>query len=311
MTRVQTVILAGPTGSGKSQLSLAVAEALGGTIINADSMQIYRELLVLTARPDADAEQRVPHRLFGVLGAHEPCTAARWRRMALTEIAVSHAAGRLPILVGGTGLYFKALIEGLAPVPPIPHEVRVRARDRRAAIGGEAFHAELAERDPVAAGRIAPGDTQRVLRAWEVVEATGRPLSDWQRQGGEHSTLDVFKVLLAPPRAALHAACDERFRRMIAKGALEEVRALKDLDLEPDVPIMKALGVRELLAHLGGTAALEEAIIAAQTATRRYVKRQSTWFRHQMSFDLVLDRPDAGMMVNVFHGWRGRLTGHG
>lgn len=313
MTRAHAVILAGPTGSGKSSLSVAVAEALGGTIINADSMQVYRELSILTARPDAEAERRAPHRLYGVLGAHERCSAARWRQMALAEIAACGAAGSLLVLVGGTGLYLKALIDGLAPIPQVPHDVRSLARERRDAIGGEAFHAELAARDPVAAKRLAPSDAQRVLRAWEVFEATGRSLSDWQAQtqGAAPAALDIFTVLLAPPRASLHAACDARFRRMVASGALEEVRALRALALDPGLPAMKALGVRALGRHLDGAITLEQAVLEAQAATRQYVKRQTTWFRHQMAFDLVLDRPDSVAMVNAIRAWRGRLTGHG
>jgi tRNA dimethylallyltransferase len=310
MRRSQIVVIAGPTGSGKSRLSLAAAEALGGTIINADSMQVYRELSILTARPDAAAEARVPHRLFGFLPASERCTAARWRTLALAEIGACQSVDRLPILVGGTGFYFKALIDGLAAIPPIPPEIRSRAHERRAAIGADAFHAELAMRDPGVAAQIASGDTQRVLRAWEVVEATGRALSDWQAQSPEglRAALDVFAVYLSPARAALYAGCDERFRRMVAAGAVREVCALHALGLDPSLPAMKALGVRELIRHLEGIATLEQAVVEAQHATRQYAKRQSTWFRHQMSFDLALERPDAAAMVNAFRDWRGRLT---
>jgi tRNA dimethylallyltransferase len=312
MTGGDIIIIAGPTGGGKSHLALAVAETLGGTIINADSMQVYRELSVLTARPDVKAAGIVPHRLFGVLPAGERCSAARWRALALMEIAACRTAARLPILVGGTGLYFKALTDGLASIPPIPAEMRDRARERREATGAEAFHAELALRDPASAARIAPGDTQRSLRAWEVYEATGRALSDWQAHAhdGDREALDSFVVLLSPPRAALYAACDERFRGMVAAGALGEVSALRALGLDPSLPAMKALGVRELGRHLDGLITLEQAVAEAQQATRQYAKRQSTWFRHQMSFDLVLDQPDAAAMVNAFHAWRGRLTRH-
>ncbi|MEE8203452.1 MAG: tRNA (adenosine(37)-N6)-dimethylallyltransferase MiaA [Alphaproteobacteria bacterium] len=278
------VIVGGPTASGKSALALDLAEALDGVVINADSMQVYRELRILTARPGPAAEARAPHRLYGVLPAAEACSAARWRGMALAEIAAARGAGRLPVLVGGTGLYFRALDKGLAPVPAIRAAVRAAARTRHAELGGEAFHAALAGRDPEMAARLAPGDSQRLIRAWEVVEATGVSLAEWQRREapGDGASLSPVSLVLAPPRGELYAACDARFAAMVEAGALDEVAALDALGLAPELPAMKALGVRELRRHLAGELALDAAVAAAQQATRNYAKRQLTWFRHQM-----------------------------
>ncbi|MBI3451916.1 MAG: tRNA (adenosine(37)-N6)-dimethylallyltransferase MiaA [Rhodospirillales bacterium] len=272
--------IAGPTASGKSAAALAVAEAFGGTIINADSMQLYRELSVLTARPAAGDMTRMPHRLYGVLPAAERGTVGRWLQMARAEIAATQAAGRLPILVGGTGLYFMALAEGLANVPPVPAEIRARARARHAELGGGAFHAELAALDPTMAARLAPGDTQRVLRAYEVMRATGRSLAAYQQETG--GGLHIEAILIMPPRDVLYPAIDERARRMMAGGAVEEVTALLALDLPSEAPAMKAVGVREIARYLDGGLGRDEAVALLQRATRNYAKRQVTWFRHQM-----------------------------
>jgi tRNA dimethylallyltransferase len=277
------VVIGGPTAGGKSALALAVARAFDGVVINADSLQVYRELAVLTARPGAAELAQAPHRLYGVLPAAAACSAGRWRALARAEIDAAAATGRLPVLVGGTGLYLRALSHGLAPVPAIPAELRAAAADRLARLGPAAFHAELARRDPVMAGRLRPGDRQRLLRAWEVVEATGRSLADWQRAPrNAPDGLAIAAFVVAPPRAALHAACDGRFVRMLAAGALDEARAIAALDLDPGLPAMKALGLRELQRHLRGELTLAAAAAAAQAATRRYAKRQLTWFRHQM-----------------------------
>lgn len=275
------VLIAGPTASGKSQLALSIAERFDGAVINADSMQVYRELRILTARPDEADISRAPHFLYGELTAADPCSAARWRSMAIETVAA--AAGRLPLLVGGTGLYFRAFVEGMADMPQVPAAVRRAARARREELGPEAFHAELSRRDPALGHRLAPGDTQRVLRAWEVAEATGRPLSEWQDAASIPFAGRVIALVLDPPRSALYAACDARVPRMVAEGALEEVAALSGLDLDPALPAMRALGVREFSAHLRGELSLEDAVAAVQQATRRYAKRQTTWFRHQIS----------------------------
>lgn len=275
------VIAAGPTASGKSALALALAEELRGTIINADSMQVYRDLAVLSARPGAAELARAPHRLYGVIDAAEACSAGRWRDLALAEIAAARAGGRLPILVGGTGLYLRALLEGLAPVPPVPQEVRAAARALHARLGGEAFRSALAQFDPEAAERLAAGDTQRLIRAYEVAKATGRPLASW-RQGQSAPRFAAAAILLLPPRAALYRLVDERFLAMMAAGAEAEARALLARGLDPALPAMKAVGVRELARFFAGELTRDAAIAAARQATRRYAKRQYTWFRHQL-----------------------------
>jgi tRNA dimethylallyltransferase len=282
------VVIAGPTASGKSALAVSLAEAVGGTIINADSMQVYRELRVLTARPDEVALARAPHRLYGVLSAAEACSVGRWRLLALDEIAATHAAGRVPILVGGTGLYLKALMGGLAELPEIPATVRERASARHDALGGPAFHAELTRRDPAMAARLRPSDRQRLIRAWEVIEATGRSLADWQAGGDAPAgttaddALAFLPILVLPPRPTLYAACDARVSAMLRSDALDEVRDLLALRLDSALPAMKAVGVRELGAVLNETMNIAEATAAMQQATRNYAKRQLTWFRHQL-----------------------------
>ena len=297
------ILVAGPTASGKSALALDLARAFGGTIVNADSMQVYRELRILTARPGAAEETHATHRLYGVMSAAEACSAARWRALAVDEIAGARAAGRVPILVGGTGLYFRALTEGLAPIPPVPAAIREDARARHKRLGGEAFHAELAARDPATAGRLAPGDSQRLIRAREVFDATGVPLAEWQRRDGEGLDAAVLALVLLPPREPLYAACDARFLAMIEAGALDEAAAIAALGLDPALPAMKALGVPELIRHLTGEIALDEAVAAAQQGTRNYAKRQITWFRHQMPgavvFKVLYSRNIAAQVTDV------------
>jgi len=277
------LIVAGPTASGKSGVALRLAERLAGVIVNADSMQVYRELRVLTARPTPEATAKVPHRLYGILPAAEACSAGRWREMALAEIASAHGQGRLPILVGGSGLYLKALVDGLIELPPMPPSLRTEARARYQRLGAAGFHAALAARDSATAGTLRLTDRQRLLRAWEVLEYTGRPLAEWQSRAtlGPPAHLRFAAILLAPPRAELFAACDRRFEAMMAEGALEEAKALLALALDPQLPAMKAVGVAELARHLSGEVALAEAVALAQQSTRRFAKRQLTWFRHQ------------------------------
>lgn len=286
------VVIAGPTASRKSALALAVAAAFDGVVINGDSMQVYETLRILTSRPDAADEARSPHRLYGVIPAAEACSAARWRALAMAEIEAAHAAGRLPIVTGGTGLYIRALIEGLAPIPDIPDDIRARARALHGALGGPGFHHHLVGIDPEMAARLEPGDSQRMIRAAEVIEATGRSLAEWQRlpPSGGGLDLPVLTLVLTPPREALYAACDGRFLDMIEAGALDEVRALDALGLDPALPVMKALGVPELRRHLAGEQSLDDAVAAAQQATRNYAKRQITWFRHQISEAVVFKR---------------------
>jgi tRNA dimethylallyltransferase len=278
----EAVAIVGPTGSGKSALALALAEALDGTIVNADSMQVYRELRVLTARPSPAEEALVPHRLYGVLPAAEACSAGRWRALAVAEIEAARVAGRMPILVGGTGLYLSALVEGLAPVPPVPADIRRAVTERLDAIGPEAFHAELARRDPASAA-LGVRDRQRLVRAAEVLEATGRPLSAWQARQKKPADAPRLRVFcLLPPRDALYRAIDARFQRMVDEGAVEEVRALLALGLSPTLPAMKAVGVVAIAEFLAGRTDLAAMIAAGQQASRRYAKRQYTWFRHRL-----------------------------
>ena len=253
------ILIAGPTASGKSALALELAAALGGMIINADALQIYRDLRILSARPDEAALARVPHRLYGYLDAAERGSAGRWRELALLEIAASHRAGRVPIVVGGTGLYLRALQHGLAAIPPIPAAIREEAAGLYRVLGGAAFRERLATLDPVAAARLSPGDRQRLMRAWEVVHATGRPIGEWQAGPAAASPFRFASILLAPPREALYAACNVRFHGMIAAGALDEAATLAARGLDPELPAMKAVGVAELLRHLRGDIALDEA----------------------------------------------------
>lgn len=284
------LVIAGPTASGKSGLALALAEEFGGVVINADSMQVYDVLRVVTARPSAEDEARAPHRLYGVLPPGVACSAAEWRDRAAAEVQAAWAAGLLPIVVGGTGLYIRTLLHGISPVPEIPDAIRQAARARLAERGNAAFHAELAARDPVMAARLDVGNSQRLVRAWEVLEATGTSLAQWQALPMEGGVAARWRTLsLAPPRDALYERCDRRFGMMVQQGALDEVAALLALGLDPALPAMKALGVPELAAYLGGAIDLDEATLRACRATRNYAKRQLTWFRHQLDTPLVLN----------------------
>jgi len=276
------IVVAGPTASGKSALALALARRLGGVVINADALQVYRDLRILTARPMPEEEEQAPHRLYGVLDAADTCSVGRWRALATGEIARARAAGLRPIVVGGTGLYIDALVRGLADIPPVPAAIRASVRARLAAEGPAGLHAALAARDPAGAATLRPGDPQRLARAWEVLEATGRPLADWwaDARAGVSERFDI--VTLEPPRDALYAACDARLAGMVAAGALDEVRALLARGLSDDAPALKAVGVAELARHLAGETGLAAAIAAAQQATRRLAKRQLTWFRHRV-----------------------------
>lgn len=278
------LIIAGPTGCGKSALAMDAAEEFGGVVINADSMQVYRDLRVLTSRPPEEDEARVPHRLFGVLPAAEPCSAGIWLDMARNEIEAAWSDMLLPIVTGGTGFYIKALTEGLAPVPEISDAARAEARAEYLRLGGPAFRDELARLDPETAARVPASDGQRLVRAYEVVRATGRPLPEWQRQPSATPPLAArFEtVVLLPPRETLYAGLDARFDAMLAAGALDEVKALMDLALDPKLPAMKAVGVPELTGYLRGETSLDAAAAAAKQATRNYAKRQMTWLRHQL-----------------------------
>ena len=276
------IVIAGPTASGKSALAVALAHALDGVVINADSMQVYRELRILTARPSVAEEAAVPHRLYGVLSVAERCSAGRWRVMALDAIAAAQTARRRPILVGGTGLYLKTLLHGIAPIPDVPDAVRRRVRTLHEELGSAGFHAALASRDPQSAARLALGDTQRLLRAYEVVEATGQPLAAHLAVPPTQPGIAAITLVLSPPRAELVRAVDRRCAAMLDNGALDEVAALMRLGLDPTLPAVKAVGVPGLARHLAGEITRAEALRLFQQATRQYAKRQVTWFRHQL-----------------------------
>ncbi len=282
--RDNTVLIAGPTASGKSALALELAQATGGIIINTDSMQVYRDLRIITARPTTGEEACVPHRLYGHVDAGVNFSAGAWVADAAKVLAEAHAQNRRAIFVGGSGLYFKALTRGLSAVPPIPAEIRDGVRSRLERDGVEALHAELARRDPVSAERLKPRDRTRVARALEVLEATSRSLTDWHRDGlPPLLPPGQFRALfLSPERDHLYARIDARFAAMLAAGALDEVAALGTRRLDPLLPAMKAHGVPALLRHLRGEIGLEEAAEIGRAHTRHYAKRQFTWFRHQL-----------------------------
>lgn len=277
-------LIAGPTASGKSALAVALAKTLeNGIVVNADASQVYADLAILSARPTAEEMDGVPHRLFGHVDAAEAHNAARWAAEARNVIAEAHAAGRVPILVGGTGLYLRTLLHGIAPVPEIDPRVREAVR----ALPVAEAHAALAMADPAAATRLNPADTTRVARALEVVRATGRTLADWQqaREGGIADTIALAPLILLPPRDWLRTRCDTRLIQMFEGGAIEEVEALLARHLDPDLPAMRAIGVPQIAAFLRGEISRADALEAAQAATRQYAKRQYTWFRHQPPAD--------------------------
>jgi tRNA dimethylallyltransferase len=283
--QIESIIIAGPTASGKSKAAVEIASRLGGTIINADSMQVYRELRVLTARPSESEEATTPHRLYGTVSAAEAYSVGRWLEDVAKAIEVANDAGSLPIIVGGTGLYFKALTEGLAPVPDIPPEVRTRWRDEAERLGRGGLLKELVARDPAIAPRLLGSDTQRLVRALEVIDATGISLAEWQGTNAP-PILDpsqALRIVVAPERESIYAAIDARFDRMLEEGALEEVQNLLSLNLGPDLPAMRALGVRELASCLAGRSSREDCIAKAKTESRRYAKRQMTWLRRFMT----------------------------
>ncbi len=320
MTHPHAVLVAGPTASGKSALALALAERLNGTIVNADSMQVYRELRVLTARPTPEEEARVPHALYGVRPAAQPGSVAWWRGEAFAAMQTAHVAGRLPIVTGGSGLYFASLAKGLAAIPSPTPQARAEARALVRDIGAPALHARLAMADPATAAKLQPNDRQRVARAWEVWRSTGIGLAAWQAQEetawdagpeqpgprapGQRDTKRETEgdtgpgapqadsgrsgptswrftaILLDPPRDDLRAAIATRFDAMLAAGAIDEVRALLAQHLDPALPAMRAHGVPELSAHLRGEITLDQAAIRTAQVTGQYTKRQTTWFRH-------------------------------
>jgi tRNA dimethylallyltransferase len=296
---VDAVLIAGPTGSGKSEIALELAARLGGTIINADSMQVYAELRILTARPSESDEARVPHRLYGHVSVSERYSAGRYQQEASNALAEARGQKRLAIFVGGTGFYFSALTKGLSPIPAIPGEVRLAVRERFEEVGRERFFAELSARDPETGAVLRVSDTQRILRAVDVLEATGTPLSEWQRASGTPVLLglEYRSYVIAPPREILHARLERRFRAMIAAGALLEVRALEGLD--ESLPAARALGVPQLRRHLAGQLSLEAAIDETHVATRQYAKRQETWFRNRTDWKWLRDQEISNLISRI------------
>ncbi len=296
MSKPEIILIAGPTASGKSALALELAHKLGGVIVNADSMQVYRDLRIITARPTPAQQASVPHRLYGHVDAAENFSVGRWCAEVAAALATAKRDSRAAIVVGGTGLYFNALTRGLAAVPPIPADIRRRVRARLASDGVEALHGDLAQRDPAAAARLMPRDRARVTRALEVVLATGRSLVDWHQEGMP-AVLDpamAAKIFLTPDRDELFRRIDVRFDAMMAAGALDEVRALAARNLDPDLPAMKAHGVPWLIRHLDGEISLAEAVEGGKRDTRRYTKRQATWFRNQLP-DFVWVAPERAL----------------
>jgi tRNA dimethylallyltransferase len=281
--RPPVVVIAGPTASGKSALALALAEQIHGVIVNADSAQIYRDLPILSAAPNVEERALAEHRLYGVRDGALPCSAADWAAMARSEVRGVHASGRTPILAGGTGLYLRTLLDGIAPVPAIDPEVRRRLREAPT----QDNRAKLEKLDPEAAARLKPADTARISRALEVIVSTGRTLSEWhkQRAGGIGGEVELHPLILLPPREWIYRRCDERFARMIEEGAVEEVQALLARGLNANLPVMRGIGIREIATFLRGEMSLNDAVAAGQQATRRYAKRQYTWFAHQPPAD--------------------------
>ncbi len=307
----EVVVVGGPTASGKSEIALDIAREFGGAVINADSMQVYQELRIVTARPDDAALSAAPHRLYGILPARERCSAGRWRRMALDEIAAARRTGLLPVVVGGTGLYLKALLDGIAEVPDIPEAAMQAVAAWLDEAGLEAGRERLRAVDPATAGRLPALDRQRVIRALSVYERTGRPLSAWANDTGGAPLLRAFRIAALPARETLYRRIDDRFARMIGRGALDEVRRLEALRLDPSLPAMKAVGVPQILAHLRGETDRATMITYGQTATRRFAKRQFTWFRRQFrSPDAVFAQFSESMRDEMFNKIRQfRLTG--
>ena len=288
------IVICGPTASGKSSLAITLARELGGEIINADSMQIYKELETLTSRPDRNDLEIVPHKLFGTREIIKPCSVNIWNNLAQKSIEDTVSRGRVPIVCGGTGMYIKYLSTQLATVPNIPVEVRVMAREKLMKLGNEKFYQELTKLDPQMEGLIPIGDSQRLIRAWEVFEVTRRSLFDWQAVNASQTNLIVCNILLMPDREFLYASCDRRFLEFVDNGALNEAKTIRDLELDPTLPGMKALGLLQLIDYLEGKITFDVAIAQAQQKTRNYAKRQMTWFRNQLDADYIDYSPHTG-----------------
>jgi len=297
------ILIAGPTASGKSVAAVALAEKLNGVVINADSMQVYRELHILTARPGAAEEARVPHMLYGCVSASEAYSVGKWLADVSGAVDAARISGKIPIITGGTGLYFKALLEGLSPVPDIPDDVRAYWREEAKKREGNELHAMLGARDPDMVGRLRPSDRQRIIRALEVIDATGRSLARWHEKPGEAliEGEKAVRIFIAPPRELLYARIDARFDAMIDEGALDEAAALAVLKLDPGLPVMRALGVVPLIAYLQDNMTLENAVARAKTDSRRYAKRQITWAKRNMiAWNIINSKDSESLLYNIF-----------
>ena len=296
------LMICGPTAAGKSGVALALAEQGGGVVINADSMQLYRDLRVVTARPDPQDEARAPHRLYGVVDGAERASVAAWLRMVAQEVGAAREVGRLPIIVGGTGMYLQAALEGIAPIPDVPTDIHASCVEELSEMGGAAFRAALAKLDPVTANRLFDGDSQRLVRAMGVVRATGRPISAWQddpHEGALSGTAVTIAVM--PPRAETYHRINARFAAMMEAGAVDEVKALLKRRLDPSLPVMKALGVREIEAMLDGKISRDRAVELASRDSRHYAKRQMTWIRNNFNAGLtVSEQLSESMTQRIF-----------
>ena len=298
MTSQWPVLIGGPTASGKSGFAIEVARQIGGVVINADSMQVYNELSIITSRPRAADIEAVPHRLYGHIRASERYSVGRWLADVGEMLNEARADRLTPVFVGGTGLYFRALTQGLAPVPEVPASIRTDWRERAATLSTAELHEALAERSADEAGRIQPSDRSRILRALEVIDATGRTLPEWQVEAADGALIDPRAArcfVLTPPRANLYERINQRFLSMMKEGALREARRFASLKLDPDLPATKSIGLRALLAHHHGELELDEAVTRAQTESRNYAKRQMTWFRNQMADWQTIDDPSPGL----------------
>ena len=306
---LKPILIAGPTASGKSALAMSIARYYGGTIINADSMQVYSDLRILTARPSASDEAAVPHALYGFVLASEAYSVGRFVTDAALAISSSQRLGRRPILVGGTGLYFKALLEGLSPIPQVPEVVRAFWRSKAEQVAPDELHAELARRDPAAAARLAQTDSQRLVRALEVFEATGRSVVEWQQERGVPvlDAADTIRIRVAGERGDLHARADSRFDKMVELGALEEASRLAASNLDPGLPAMRAIGVAPLIKVVRHELPLSAALETAKAETRQYIKRQETWARRYMiswqPYDMKYLESHASKIIALIDEW--------
>ena len=298
------IVICGPTASGKSALAMKLANELNGEIINADSMQVYNELKILTSRPSTNDTENIPHNLFGIRKMVEPFSLNIWIKLAKQSIFQIIDRGRIPIACGGTGMYIHYLSKRLSKIPEIPNTVRLQAREKLKVLGNENFSKELIKLDPLLGNKIPIGDSQRLTRAWEVMKATGQSLATWNMEPDQPTGLSLYHVLLIPDREILYRICDQRFLGFMDQGAVAEAETIKNMNLDPSLPAMKALGLSQIIKYLDGEMYLDDAIKHAQQKTRNYAKRQMTWFRNQLKPNFSYTKPydgsiDQGLMIEV------------